>query len=471
MVLGEGQMGNVGYTGSRESRRWNRDERQVGKLDLQKGKRMTGYMRDKRRTGLQVLMAMAALACGGAVACGNWEQEHKLTASDGAARHCFGEVAVEGNYVVVGAPGHWEDVDKTGWAYVFDTTTGNELHKLVASDASPGDFFGWDVAISGVTIVTGADSDDEYGENSGSAYLFDAVSGAEIRKLYASDAWPEAYFGWSVDISGDFVLVGSPYADFASYDQLGAAYIFDASSGQQLHKLVPNDPHDEKRFGFSVAIDGNFAVIGAFCDDQGGYQAGAAYVFDVTTGSLLRKLIASDADEDDWFGHSVSISGTTIAIGAPYNDDMGFMTGSAYLFDATTGNQLHKLLADDAASGEGIGYSVAVYGSLLVAGAHQDDDGGESSGSAFVFDVSSGNQLDKIIADDDQAFDFFGNRVALYNDVIAVGAYGDDDLGPYSGSAYVFVPGGEPCPSDINGDGVVNTADLLQLLGDWGACP
>ncbi len=141
---------------------------------------------------------------------------------------------------------------------------------------------------------------------------------------------------------------------------------------------------------------------------------------------------------------------------------------------ADLGDQLAKLLADDGASGDQFGWSVAISpdGIGAIVGAYLDDDNGTNSGSAYLFDTTTGRQIAKLLPNDGAAEDFFGTSVAISGATAIVGAYGDDDNGNFSGSAYLFdaaAPGRRPW--DLNGSGDVNVLDLLALLAAWGPCP
>ena len=131
----------------------------------------------------------------------------------------------------------------------------------------------------------------------------------------------------------------------------GSAYLFDVATGQQLHKLTANDAAAVDRFGVSVGISGGTAIVGARADDDAGNSSGSAYLFDVATGQQTHKLTADDAAELDFFGNSVSIGGGIAIVGAQGDDDGGDSSGSVYLFDVATGQQIHKLAAADAAAG------------------------------------------------------------------------------------------------------------------------
>ena len=373
----------------------------------------------------------------------------KLTASDAAADDEFGySVAVSGNTAVVGAR-HDDDAGTlSGSAYLFDVTTGSQLYKLTASDAAAVDLFGTSVAISGNTAVVGAEGDDDVGSSSGAAYLFDVTTGNQLYKLTASDIWASDKFGISVAISGNVAIVGA-YGNSDAGLTSGSAYLFDVSTGNELFKLTASDAAEGDNFGYAVAISGNTAIVGARYDDDAGSLSGSAYLFDVTTGNQLFKLTASDAAADDKFGVSVAISGNTAIVGAYADDDGGSGSGSAYLFDVTTGNQLFKLTASDAFSIDVFGISVAISGNTAIVGAERNDDDGGDSGSAYLFDVTTGNQLIKLTASDAAANDRFGISVAISGVTAIVGANENDDAGGGSGSAYLFDAAESPVPVRI----------------------
>ena len=309
--------------------------------------------------------------------------------------------------------------------------------KLTADDTAANDRFGSSVSISGNTAIVGAWGNDDGGSDSGSAYLFDVTTGNQLAKLTADDAAEDDNFGSPVSISGNTAIVGAWGNDDGGSNS-GSAYLFDVTTGNQLAKLTADDAAEDDNFGSSVSISGNTAIVGAGGNDDGGSNSGSAYLFDVTTGNQLAKLTADDAAEDDNFGSSVSISGNTAIVGAVGNDDGGSNSGSAYLFDVTTGNQLTKLTADDAAAYDLFGSSVSISGNTVIVGAWGNDDGGSYSGSAYLFDMTTGNQLAKLTADDAAAGDWLGYSVSISDNTAIVGAWGNDDGGSNSGSAYLF---------------------------------
>jgi len=368
--------------------------------------------------------------------------EQKITALDAALGDRFGiSVAVSGDTAVVGAEGDDDGGGNSGSVYVF-TRSGNtwsQQAKLTASDAAAADFFGNSVAVSGDTIIVGALRDEDAGIESGSAYVFtrSGTTWTEQQKLTASDAAAFDFFGNSVAVSGDTIIVG------AIADDSGSAYVFTRSgtTWTEQQKLTASDAAGGDEFGASVAVSGDTAVVGANADADAGTDSGSAYVFtrSGTTWTEQQKLTASDAASGDFFGASVAVLGDTAVVGASGDDGL---SGSAYVFtrSGTTWTEQQKLTASDAAAGDRFGGSVAVLGDTAVVGAFNDDDAGNDSGSAYVFTRSgtTWTEQQKLTASDAAAGDRFGVSVAVFGDTTVVGASLNDDAGNDSGSAYVY---------------------------------
>jgi WD40 repeat protein len=211
-------------------------------------------------------------------------------------------------------------------------------------------------------------------------------------------------------------------------------------------KIVAGDAAAGDLFGWSVAISGDTAIVGSLVDDDAGSGSGSAYLFDVATGNQIAKLTAGDAAAGDEFGISVAISGGTAIVGSFRDDDAGSGSGSAYLFDVTTGNQIAKLTAGDAAASDFFGFSVAISGDTAIVGSRGDADAGSNSGSAYLFDVTTGNQIAKLTAGDAAPNDQFGRSVGISGDTAIVGSFFDDDTGSDSGSAHLYTAVVAPIP-------------------------
>ena len=361
-------------------------------------------------------------------------------------------VAISGETVVIGAYTDGDGGDRSGSAYVFVRagTVWSQQAKLTASDGAAGDNFGYAVAISGETIVVGALLDDDAGSDSGSAYVFvrDGTAWSQQVKLAASDAAGGDWFGWAVGISGEIIVVGA-YGDDDAGSDSGSAYVFvrEGTVWNQQAKLTASDAASGDQFGSSVAISGETIVVGAYLDDHlSGTDHGSAYVF-VRAGIVWgeqQKLTASDATRGDWFGYAVAISGETIVVSAPLDDTSPRNNhGSAYVFvrGGTVWSQQQKFTASDVASFDEFGDTVAISGETIVVGSPLDDDAGVNSGSAYVFARAGTvwSQQQKLTASDAAAGDRFGWAVAISGETIVVGARSDDGVsGSDTGSAYVF---------------------------------
>ena len=376
----------------------------------------------------------------------------KRTASDAAPLHLFGfSVALDGNTVVSGAPGcymHWCPA-LNGSVYVLRASDGEELAKLTAADAAPGDVFGENVAIDGDTVVVGARGDNNV---TGAVYVFRASDGEQLAKLTATNGAAGDHFGHSVAIDGDTVVVGARGANSVT----GAAYVFHTTDGWDTHteiKLTASDGASEDLFGQSVAIDAGAGavVVGASQSRKAG-GTGAAYLFRTTDGGAtygqLAKLTAADAAAGDGFGWSVAIDSGTIVVGAYGDDDAA---GAAYVFRTSDDGIVYsKLTASDAAADDQFGVSVAIDGATVVVGAYQDGDAGIGSGSAYVFRTNDGSatydQVAKLTASDGAVNDAFGISVAIDGATVVVGAA--QWLNAGSGSAYVFEEDSDYLSSD-----------------------
>lgn len=287
----------------------------------------------------------------------------------------------------------------------------------------------------------------------------------ETLKLLPNDGVAGDDFGNAVAVNGSgLALVGAPKSGPG-----GAAYVFNALTGEQLFKLVPDDQTTNSRFGISLAVQGNLALIGAPGQDS----TGAAYLFDMTTGVQVDKLIADDAaTAPSGFGNEVAMHNQTAVIGA---------SAAAYLFDLGGGTQIAKLTnpsADDFGESVDIHNGIAIVSSydagllfdsatgaslaslplpyLTYAGKHVAISGDKalighpantyaSFGTGHLYDISDLNNTALIttVYSDQPGVDtfFFGSSVELQDDIMLVGTWFASDGGPAaSGAIYQFDP-------------------------------
>jgi len=400
----------------------------------------------------------------------------------------------------------------------------HEVQKIIASDAYYGDRFGYAVSIFGDRIVVGASEDNDVGSDSGSAYVLKRDDNGtpgnfaddvwiEEAKLTASDGAYQDWLGSSVSISEQRVLVGA-YGNNDAGSDSGSAYVFlrdDVSTPPgainplwiEEAKLTASDAAGGDRFGVSVSISDEWAVVGASGDDDGGSGSGSAYVFRCDDNgtpddpnddlwSQVAKLTASDAAASDLFGASVSIVDDRILVGSYRDDDGGANSGSAYVFrrdDAgTLANpsddtwiQEAKLVASDPTVEAAFGFSVCISSQWAVVGAPLGYYAAAAPGSAYAFrrddngtpsDVTDDfwSQAARLTAIDGSADDRFGNSVSLAGDRVLVGAYQGDGSRIRSGSAYVFRRDDRGTPSDSGDDIWIHHAKLTASDGetwDW----
>ena len=426
-------------------------------------------------------------------------QVAQLWASDLQQPDRFGNsVAVDGDTLVVGA--HLEDggsgdpAVRAGAAYVFNRGPAGawtETAKLLASDLQADDLFGNSVALSGDILVVGATGEDggpgDPASNAGAAYVFERGPGnawIQTAKLQAADRQAGDFFGESVAVSGNTLVVGAFQEDGGPGNpatQAGAAYVFErgpAGTWAQTAKLLASDLQAGDILGRSVALTGDTLVVGAESEDGGpgnpATSAGAAYVFErgpAGAWTQTAKLRASDPQAGDLFGTSVAVSEDTLVVGTRLEDggpgDPVSNAGAAYVFErgpAGAWTQTAKLQASDLQDSDYFGTSVAVHGDTLVVGADVEDGGpGDpawSAGAAYVFErgpAGAWTQTAKLQASDLQDSDYFGTSVAVSGDTLVVGAKGENggpgDPVSDAGSAYVFDLSLDPNDTDDDGDG------------------
>ncbi len=454
-----------------------------------------------------------------------WSQQAYLKASNTGGGDYFGdEVAVSGDTVVVGSEfenSGTRGVNSTpnnsasdsGAAYVFvrSSTTWSQQAYLKASNTDAFDNFGNSVEVSGDTVVVGAQREsssttgvnstpDGNADNSGAAYVFirSGTTWSQQAYLKASNTESRDFFGTSVAVSGDTVVVGAELEGSS-----GAAYIFTRSGttwSQQAYLKASNAGAYDDRLGNSVAVSGDTVVVGAFFEDSNttgvnstpneiASNSGAAYVFtrSGTTWSQQAYLKASNTPSGsglgDNFGSSVSVSGDTVVVGAPGEDssttgvnstpiESASSSGAAYVFtrSGTTWSQQAYIKASNTGAGDGFGRSVAVAGDTVVIGADREDssttgvnstpnESAYDSGAAYVFTRSgttwSQQAYLKASNTGGSLFngDSFGESVAVSGDTVVIGAPGEDSSttgvnstpnegASYSGAAYVFARNG-----------------------------
>jgi len=223
--------------------------------------------------------------------------------------------------------------------YLFDRVSGVQLAKLNASNGLAGDQMGSSLAIFGTTLVAGAPQLQFNAEFGGAAFLFDTATMTQGISLF-NDGSIGDHFGASVAISGDYIVVGAPNDGQASFNA-GAAYVFDRSTGSLLYKYMPSSSGTtNESLGTSVAINGTTAVLG------GRGSLNVAAIIDLPTGDLIAELKPSDTTDFHFYGTAVAISDSGILVGAHDDDQNGIRSGSVYRFNMAPNTCLADLNGD-----------------------------------------------------------------------------------------------------------------------------
>ncbi len=384
-------------------------------------------------------------------------ETYTVTASDGAASDYFGyRVSIDSNYVIVGAYG--KDISGNtgqGKAYIFywTGTTWTEQAQLTASDGAASDHFGCSVSISGDYAIIGAEYKDISGNsNQGKAYIFyrTGTTWTEQAQLTASDGTADDNFGCSVSISGDYAIIGADFKNVSGNSNQGKAYIFHRSgtTWTEQTQLTASDGAASDHFGYSVSIDGDYAIIGAeFKNVSGNTFQGKAYIFyrSGTSWTEQAGLTASDGAAYDYFGCSVSISGDYAGVGASRKDVSGNSNqGKVYIFhrSGTTWTEQDGLIATVGAADDYFGCSIAIDDDYAVIGAYgRDVFGNSDQGKAYIFHRSGTTWSEQagLTSSDGATYDHFGTGVSINGDYVIVGAHLKDISGNSDqGKVYFF---------------------------------
>ena len=310
-------------------------------------------------------------------------------------------------------------------------------NQLIASNSGNRDYFGFDSDISGNTIISGAYGEDGFGSSAGAAYIYKYDGSDWIEtKLKASDATSNDQYGRTVATSGSEAIVGSIYNGTSSY---GAAYIYkDNGTSWVETKLTASIQNATDKYASSVDIDGGVAIVGAPEDSSLMPSAGSAYLYEDNGSSWIEtKLIASDATEYNKFGNSVSISGNIAVIGSNNNDTKNTNAGAVYIFEKEVGawTEKAKLTASDGGVNDNFGTSVSINGDMIIVGAPYHG----SHGAAYVFVKENEDWVEyKLNVDDWSSVVRLGNDVSISENLAIVGSSEEAGRITRSGAAYVF---------------------------------
>ena len=393
-----------------------------------------------------------------------WNQQQIISAADAELNDRFGRaVALDGDRVAIGAMADDDNgLNNSGSVYTFRIRT-NPANKLVAFDRTVDARFGIALAVSGDTLVVGAPFHDHsvaLNDNKGAAYVYrrNADSWSLEQQLLASNAANDDHFGWSVDISGDSIVVGAPHRN-GTFSNSGAAYTFKriGTVWIQQQQLTGQTPAANDDFGTAVAIDNNRIAVGvpgraATIMSIPLADAGVVEVFDFgTTWTYQGRLVASTITNR--FGRSLDVYGNTIVAAD--------LTSDAYVF-ANSGSWTQQQILNQLPAPVS---AVALFGNTIAAGSSMDTDKGVDAGAINTWTWNGSAWIDngKRYASDAGPGAKFGESLALYGDQLLVGAPGDDEAGSNTGAGYVFRNAGGSWLQ--RGKIIANDAELDDRLG------
>jgi len=305
--------------------------------------------------------------------------------------------------------------------------------------------FGYSVAAVGADILVGDPGDDTKGTDAGAAYLFDGNDGSLSVGFINPDSPANAagdQFGFSVAGVGSNVLIGAPGDDIGGESNVGSAYFFNLEE-DQIQTLSNPTPQAEDQFGFSVAGVGSNLLIGAPGDDHNGKtDAGAAYLFDSSNGSLLKDFFSFNSDNDGQFGYSVAGVENHVLVGAPgervtINNETK-TAGAAYLFKDSDPNNGQRLISPNPTDSGRFGYSVAAMGSQILVGAPSDNLGQGVQGAAYWFNQNG--ELQNTFSSPNSNNDQFGTSVAAVESAESALGFNVVVSTPGENAVYLYEP-------------------------------
>lgn len=380
-----------------------------------------------------------------------YSQPVKICPEDGQEGDNFGVyTAISGDYALIGASAAIIDDKISGAAYIFQKQADTWVQQAKFEPDSPedDDLFGKILSLDGNYALVTAYNDDDMAVNAGAAYIYHQQDGTWNfhSKIYAGDAAAYDAFGVAADLHNDRAIIGA-FSDDDNGFFSGSAYIFRREGNQWLQesKLLASDGAAFDKFGRSVAISEDYAVVCGVLDDDNGEESGSVYIFKRTgtTWEEEIKITPEDGNTGDRFGRSVSIAGDYITISAALKDEQGTDSGAAYVFKRTDGQwvQQAKLIPDDLGAGDIMGYCTNSSENLIAISAHLHDTQGADAGAFYLFKRidNSWSQEAKFMADTPHPLDHFGICVDLSGDKLICGAPQDQsDIGLECGAAYIY---------------------------------
>lgn len=427
----------------------------------------------------------------------SWNANGVLRGTEQDANQLFGDtVALHQDLAVIGMPGDDDTLENAGGALVYEREGGawQPVAKLSAeTDASSGALFGSASATDGTTIVIGARAESHASNFAGAAYVYRKTDAGEWKseaRLIPSDPTFEGWFGTSVDVSGDRVVVGAPGVN-VGVQSTGVVYVFvrdDQGNWSEEDRLWELAGSPNAQAGTAVAIDGDRLVVGA-AGLAGNTGLALTYTRQGSTWMFENSIQGLQSTTHSRFAESLSLEGTTLIVGAPGElQDVG----AVYVYERTDLDYLfmNRIAPTPGADVTAYGRRVDLEGDLLVVGSHLENTHGLFAGGAHAYrKVGSlwigGGLAPPVLLERE----FYGSDVAVSEDTVLVGAIGRPAGNvENAGAAYTFqveypepiqviglgdgsegdCPCGNESPAGL-GQGCINSTGAGGLLGFQGS--
>ncbi|MBK8271016.1 MAG: hypothetical protein IPK83_22975 [Planctomycetes bacterium] len=302
--------------------------------------------------------------------------------------------------------------------------------------------FGGNVAIDGEYAFAGATGDEENGPDSGRVHVFhyDGVNWMPMQNLSASDAASGFYFGTAISVADDTAFIGASSATSGNGSFGGAVYVFKVNGGvwQETAKLTASDAQNGDSFGICLSLSDDVLAIAATRDDDLGNDSGSAYLFQRIEDAWVQvaKIKPNDGAAGDGFGQGISISDGVLAVGAPYDDDLGNGSGSVYVFEQVLGvwQQTAKIIPFNGKSFDNFGASIGLHSGGLLVGSPGDDDASAEAGAVFIYqeNTTGWQQVEKLAAQPSRPGSRLGNSITCSAGLSLIGASSENVQGQAS---------------------------------------
>ena len=326
----------------------------------------------------------------------------QLIPSDGEAFENFGYAAsIDSTVAIVSAIGSREKGPYSGSVYIYryNGSMWIEEAKLTASDGKPGDFFGQSVAVKGNLAIIGAYQSEGKTVKTGAAYIFRFKGNKWIEeaKIYSNDGTPNSYFGFSVALGKDGTAIVGAYGADGKSSKSGAAYTFELIGGEwkQTGKLISPDGETGDKYGYSVAIHKDLAIVGAYHKKVSSNNFGAAYIYK-RRGETWKeevRLKQSTGTKHDYFGVSVDIRDAAALIGSSRFDKETLKeVGAIYVFLKSPDGwyESKRIQPHDGNSYDNFGLSLSLDRGKALVGSRLNDNQAEDAGAAYFYDIYEG---------------------------------------------------------------------------------